>query len=423
MLHVFRDGEDAAPRERMRTELRSLLETAGAKLVHEVEQAVDRSNAATLVGSGKVLELAAAVRGHDADLVVVGDDLSGAQLRNIEDACDVRAIDRTQLILDIFASRADSFEGKAQVALAQLSYLLPRLTGRGAAMSRLGGGVGTRGPGETKLETDRRRIRKDISHLRGVVAKQGLRRRELRRRRRRQGVYSVSIVGYTNAGKTTLLSELARRYGDRRAQPGRDRLFDTLDVATRRIVHEGRTFVFTDTVGFIRELPHHLVDAFRATLEEAVDADVIVLVADAESNFLPEELDAVYDVLERVLHTTAPVLTVFNRRGGRECELPCDPRAARTAAGSVLDAGFVGELLEAVDELAGHRMALLLDVPDDRPDIVGMAYRVARVLSVATTDAGMQMELQVDPRDAAPFLPFAQRTDVGGDYGSEPRGS
>jgi len=277
-----------------------------------VRQSIIKEQAATLIGSGKLQEVAQLVTDTEATLVICNLDLSGSQARNMEQECGVRVIDRSQLILDIFASRAKSFEGKAQVELAQLSYLLPRLIGRGLEMSRQGGGIGTRGPGETKLETDRRKIRKAISDLRKIVRAGGARRQELRRRRERQGVYSIGIVGYTNAGKTTLLAQLAQRYGEKSVEAGRNRLFDTLDLSSRRIEYVGRTFVLTDTVGFIRNLPHHLVDAFRATLEEAVDADVLIHVVDSSDIYMAEKAETVHAVLENDLHVQAPVVTFFN---------------------------------------------------------------------------------------------------------------
>lgn len=411
LVHVFRPGDTRDKRARISAELRNLLETTGAELAGEIEQVVDDERPGTLIGTGKLRELAEMAVSASADLAVFGVDLNGSQLRNIEEAAAVRTVDRTQLILDIFARRARSYEGKAQVKLAQLQYLLPRLTGRGTAMSRLGGGIGARGPGETRLETDRRRIRDEIADLRRVIARRGERRRELRHRRERQGVCSVGIVGYTNAGKTTLLAELARRFGERKTVSGVDRLFDTLDVTSRRIQYRGRTCVFTDTVGFIRDLPHHLVDAFRSTLEEAVDADVIVHVIDVSSPDVLAEMETVYGVLERSLDVKAPVVALRNeKREIRRDMLPADRNAVETVYGSVRCVECLDTLLAAVDRLAGQREVLHLRVPHDRPDVVAEAYRVGEVDHIGADPSALHLDLRVDSRRAGWFQPFREDT-------------
>ncbi|MHB1627499.1 MAG: GTPase HflX [Bacilli bacterium] len=408
LMHVFDATQSMDEREHARAELVSLVEAAGAVVVGSLSQVVEERRPGTLIGKGKLDELAQAAQTEATDVIVFGVELSGGQLRNVEEAFALRVIDRTQLILDIFAARARSFEGKAQVRLAQLSYMLPRLIGHGAEMSRLGGGIGTRGPGETKLEIDRRTIRKEIADLRALVAAEGERRRELRRRRERQGVYSVGIVGYTNAGKTTLLSHLAGRFGEKRLDPGRDRLFDTLDLTVRRATFAGRTFVFTDTVGFIRDLPHHLVDAFRATLQEAVDADMLVHVVDSSSPFIVEEMETVYGVLQDTHAAHLPVVTFFNKSDqAANAPLLTDSRAAATVVGSAMNARSVEELLEHIDLALGRRVALHLMIPHGRSDVLAQAYRVGRVDSVRESDACMLMDVRVDQREAWQFAPFS----------------
>ncbi len=407
-MHVYEAKQSMDERERMRAELSSLVMAAGAVVVGSVSQVVEERRSGTLIGKGKLEELARAAQAEAADVVVFGVELSGSQLRNVEEACAIRVIDRTQLILDIFATRAQSFEGKAQVRLAQLSYMLPRLIGQGTEMSRLGGGIGTRGPGETKLEIDRRTIRKEIADLRRLVTAEGERRIELRRRRERQGVYSIGIVGYTNAGKTTLLSRLARRFGEKRVDPGQDRLFDTLDLTVRRATYAGRTFVFTDTVGFIRDLPHHLIDAFHATLQEAVDADVLVHVVDSSSPFIVEEMETVYTVLRDILRSHLPIVTFFNKLDQvANASLLVDQRAAATVVGSAMNEQSVEELLESIDLVLGRRVALHLQIPHERPDVLAQAYRVGRVDSVQESDACMLMDVQIDEREAWQFAAFA----------------
>ena len=407
-MHVFDAQQTMAERERLRMELASLVQAAGAVVVGSLSQVVEERHSGTLIGKGKLEELAQAAQAEATDIVVFSVELSGSQLRNVEAACAVRVVDRTQLILDIFATRARSFEGKAQVRLAQLSYLLPRLIGQGTAMSRLGGGIGTRGPGETKLEIDRRTIRNEIADLRRLVNAEGQRRLELRRRRERQGVYSIGIVGYTNAGKTTLLSQLAKRFGVKQLEQGRDRLFDTLDLAVRRATFAGRTFVFTDTVGFIRELPHHLFDSFRATLQEVVDADVLVHVVDSSSPFVGEEMAAVYTVLLGALDAHAPIVTFFNKMDQvANASLLVDQRAAATVIGSALTEQSVLELLEKIDLLLGRRVALHLLIPHERSDVLAQAYRIGRVDSVRESDAYMLMDVEVDEREAWQFVHFS----------------
>ncbi len=412
LMHVFDAMQSMDEREHARAEFVSLVAAAGAVVVGSLSQVVEERRPGTLIGKGKLDELAQAAQTEATDVIVFGVELSGGQLRNVEEACALRVIDRTQLILDIFATRARSFEGKAQVRLAQLSYMLPRLIGHGAEMSRLGGGIGTRGPGETKLEIDRRTIRKEIADLRALVSAEGERRRELRSRRERQGVYSVGIVGYTNAGKTTLLSHLAGRFGEKRLDPGQDRLFDTLDLTVRRATFAGRTFVFTDTVGFIRDLPHHLVDAFRATLQEAVDADMLVHVVDSSSPFIVEEMETVYGVLQETHASHLPVVTFFNKSDqAANAPLPTDSRAAATVIGSAMSARSVEELLERIDLALGRRVALHLMIPHGRSDVLAQAYRVGRVDSVRESDACMLMDVRVDQREAWQFAPFSALSD------------
>ena len=257
-------------------ELRELARTAGAEVAGVICQKRPAIDPATCVGSGFLNDMADFCRDNGVDLIIFDRELSPVQMRNIEKATDVRTIDRTMLILDIFAGRARSSEGKLQVELAQLRYMLPRLTGKGIEMSRLGGGIGTRGPGETKLETDRRHIHRRIDTLKeklGEVARQRSRQRE---RRKRDGVISVAIVGYTNAGKSTLLNALTDA-----GVLSEDMLFATLDPTARALeLPSGSSVMLVDTVGFIRRLPHHLIEAFKSTLEEAVQADVILNVCD-----------------------------------------------------------------------------------------------------------------------------------------------
>ena len=286
-------------------ELRELAMTAGAETVGIVIQNREAVHPGTYIGKGKIDEVAELLYRTGATGIICDDELSPAQMKNLEDALDTKVMDRTVVILDIFASRAATSEGKIQVELAQARYSLTRLAGFGTSMSRLGGGIGTRGPGETKIETDRRRIRNRISQLKEELREVVKRREVTRSLRERNHVPVAAIVGYTNAGKSTLLNKLTDA-----GVLSEDKLFATLDPTTRSLkLPAGETVLFTDTVGFINKLPHHLVDAFRSTLEEAKYADVIIHVVDASDPESDTHMQVVYDTLRGLGVTGKPVLT------------------------------------------------------------------------------------------------------------------
>lgn len=324
-------------------ELGELAETAGAEVVGRMSQKRDKPDSGTFLGSGRLEELGDFCKNNEVDLVIADSELAPAQLRNIEKATDVRVIDRTTLILDIFAERARSNEGKLQVELAQLRYSLPRLMGQGAKLSRLGGGIGTRGPGETKLESDRRHIRRRIKALEDEFDALEKRRSLARARREKDGVETVVIVGYTNAGKSTLMNTLTEA-----GVLAQDKLFATLDPTSRALVlPDGRRVMLIDTVGFIRRLPHHLVEAFKSTLEEAVCAKVILNVCDASDPECAEHLKVTNDLLEELGCSGKPIIPVFNK-----CDLPQADEAAMRLPGAVnisaLEGKGLDELLDAV---------------------------------------------------------------------------
>lgn len=324
-------------------ELGELAETAGAEVVGRMSQKRDKPDSGTFLGSGRLEELGDFCKNDEVDLVIADSELAPAQLRNIEKATDVRVIDRTTLILDIFAERARSNEGKLQVELAQLRYSLPRLMGQGTKLSRLGGGIGTRGPGETKLESDRRHIRRRIKALEDEFDALEKRRSLARARREKDGVETVVIVGYTNAGKSTLMNTLTEA-----GVLAQDKLFATLDPTSRALVlPDGRRVMLIDTVGFIRRLPHHLVEAFKSTLEEAVCARVILNVCDASDPECAEHLKVTNDLLEELGCSGKPIIPVFNK-----CDLPQADEAAMRLPGAVnisaLEGKGLDKLLDAV---------------------------------------------------------------------------
>lgn len=301
--------QDPWPAAESAAELRELAASTGVESVREVTVTREAPTPGLALGRGKVEELRALVEETRADVLIINHDLSSAQQRNLEEMVGIKVIDRTQLILDLFAQRAHSQEGKVQVALAQHEYLLPRLTGKGVLLSRLGGGIGTRGPGEQKLEVDRRRIRARIAKLQRDLAVIRRRRGNIRRERQAHAIPTVVLVGYTNAGKSTLFNALTRA-----GAPAKDQLFTTLDPMARRfLLPTHQAVVLSDTVGFIHRLPHHLIEAFQATLEEVRDAHLLLHVIDTSHPFHDEQIAAVNEVLRTLGAEEKPRLLVLNK--------------------------------------------------------------------------------------------------------------
>ena len=375
-------------------ELAQLADTAGAEVLTQVVQKRSRPDAATLLGKGKVEELAGLCRESGADLVIINRELSQAQARNLEEHAGVRVIDRTQLILDIFARRARTSEGKLQVELAQLNYLLPRLTGRGIAMSRLGGGIGTRGPGETKLEVDRRRIRKRIADLGREIA-EVKKHRDLLRRSRKDVLFPlVALVGYTNAGKSTILTKLTG--ADVLVE---DKLFATLDPTTRRVIlPNNETVLLTDTVGFIQNLPHHLVAAFRATLEEVVEADLLLHVIDASHPYVEKQIEAVDKVLESLGAVGKPSIMVYNKVDLLpEGDVPVADRGHQAVALSALKGWGFAELLGALAyALSASRVRKIFFIPYQKSGVLSILHEKGKVLREEHGEKGLSVEAEID---------------------------
>jgi GTP-binding protein HflX len=386
--------------ERSLDELAGLADAAGADVVVRVLQERPKADPSTFLGSGKIETLSASVAEMGVDVVIFDNELTPAQLRQIEAQVGRKIVDRTQLILDIFARRARTREGKLQVELAQLKYLLPRLVGAGTALSRLGGGIGTRGPGETKLETDRRRIRTRIHVVSEDIDEVRRRRAQLRERRRKASVPTVALVGYTNAGKTTLFNVLTR--GDAEAS---DALFVTLDPLVRQVrLPDSRELLVSDTVGFIDRLPHALVAAFRATLEEVAGADLILHVTDASAPDRERQMAAVRQVLEEVEAVDVPLVDVYNKcdrltPDERRRLQEQDPAALCISA---LERSGIDELVETIASrlaLDVRRVTLTFD-PDNAGDRERMArvYRHARVLVHEVRDGRVSMVADVPRR-------------------------
>lgn len=373
-------------------ELALLVKTAGGEVVINMIQKLPSVNPATYVGSGRIQDLKEAVKNNWIDLIVADDELSPAQLKNIEDITDARVIDRTMLILDIFALRARSREGKLQVELAQLKYSLPFLTGKGKGLSRLGGGIGTRGPGESKLESDKRHIRRKIHALEEELSQIEKRRNTMRARRKKDGIISVAIVGYTNAGKSTLMNKLTDA-----GVLAEDKLFATLDPTARKLtLPNGQDVMLIDTVGLVRRLPHKLVEAFKSTLEEAKNADLILNVCDASSDECNEHLTVTANLLHELECDSTPVISVMNK-----CDLVPNIYDLAVIGKSVMISALQGEgierLLTTIEETLpqSHTRAKLL-IPFDKGSIIANIRKDGVIHSEDYTENGTLVDATVN---------------------------
>lgn len=368
-------------------ELEALLETAGGICAAKVLQNRHTPDPHSFIGEGKANEIKELIALHGATMVVFDNDLSPSQIRALEDITGVTVLDRSALILDIFAQRAKTAEGRLQVELAQYKYLLPKLSGMGKSLSRQGGGIGTRGPGETKLETDRRHIRERITRLEAELAEVRRIRATQRRQRTKNSVPVAALVGYTNAGKSTLLNHLTNA-----GIPANNRLFDTLDTTTRQCsVSDRLSVLLSDTVGFIAKLPHHLVEAFQATLEELEYADLLIHVIDASDPHRDEHIEVVQRLIEQLAKPDVPVISCFNKADLVErAELMVGKRVVSVSAKT---GDGIPDLLAMVErELLGtlHRVRLLL--PYSAAGLLDVLHSQAQVLSCEYTENGICIE-------------------------------
>jgi GTP-binding protein HflX len=376
-------------------ELEELAAACGAEVVDNITCLRDKPTPNFFIGHGKAEEISLLCYELEADTVIFSHDLSGTQQRNLEVIIDKKSIDRTQLILDIFARHAKTPEGKTQVELAQLQYLMPRLVGKGIILSRLGGGIGTSGPGEQKLEVDRRRIRKRIDKLKDALRHLALHRSTLRKKRKEKAIPTVALVGYTNAGKSTLLNALTNA-----CQVVADSLFTTLDPLSKNLqLPSGENIIVSDTVGFLNNLPHHLIEAFKATLEEVVQADLLIHVLDVSNPLLYEHKKAVFSVLKELQAETKPMITALNKIDLLKDKLWLN-RIKEDFDNSVAISAKLKENLEAllkqIQDKFGERMIdLEVMVKHARMDLVDLFYREGKVKDIQYLQKGVKIKLSL----------------------------
>ncbi|MGM9646271.1 MAG: GTPase HflX [Eubacteriales bacterium] len=407
---IFAQGKED---ECMRSldELARLVDTAGGVVFSVLSQLKPTPDAATYIGSGKLEELADICAKNGIKKIVFDDELTPAQIRNIEDATDADVIDRSMLILDIFALHASSAEGKIQVELAQLKYTAPRLTGKGKDMSRLGGGIGTRGPGESKLETDRRRLFQRIAVLQKQLKEIEKNRLTTRSQRDRSGIRKACIVGYTNAGKSTLLNLLTDA-----GILAQDKLFATLDPTTKKmILPSGISLLITDTVGFIRKLPHHLIHAFRSTLDEAVYSDFLIIVVDASDPECAEQMAVTDSILESLGASSKPRLYVFNKSDKCSCERIYDLRLMKSSLGRVVT--LCAKTGEGTDELICQLEAMCRSdktlenflFPYNEQSAVNALFKSSEIVSKTYGDDGVHVQAWVDKKTKGMYDRFIEK--------------
>ena len=396
IVGIVERGSDVPECERSLDELERLLDTAGGSVYARVVQVKDSFDPRTCIGSGKVKEISELCADNCIELVIFDFELTPAQIRNLENDIggEVRVIDRSMLILDIFALHATSGEGKLQVELAQLRYSAPRLMGHGTELSRLGGGIGTRGPGETKLESDRRHMKEKIVTLERRLAEMEHNRAVMRAQRDRSGLPKIALVGYTNAGKSTLLNALTGA-----GVLSEDKLFATLDPTTRKLTLPcGENVLLTDTVGFIRKLPHHLVKAFKSTLDEVVYADILLIVSDITDPEVAEHIEVTKNVIEELGASDKPVIYVYNK-----CDMLEEPITDVDGDSNVILSGVTGDgidrLLNLIEEtIHKFKKKYMLLIPYSNQSVLSLLYDNYTVGNVDYVDEGISVEVILDER-------------------------
>lgn len=397
-------------------ELEGLAEADGIEVIGKIVQSLDKPDTATFIGKGKVEELAEMCRSMDIDVVIFDEELSGIQIRNLEDALDVRVIDRTILILDIFADRAVSREGKLQVELAQLQYRMPRLTGFGKSLSRLGGGIGTRGPGEKKLETDRRHISGRIDDIKAELKRAEKTRVLQRSGREKSQLPVVALVGYTNSGKSAVMNRLLEASDkDDKAVSSKDMLFATLDTQHRKIsLQKGSEFILIDTVGFVSKLPHGLVEAFKSTLEEVKYADLLIQIVDGSYEDCDFHIEVANKVMNQIGAGSKEKIIAFNKMDIAEHE----PMYAATGSGDVIYiSAKTGENISMLEELIneklfGGRVNARLLIPYDRGDITSYLCDNGHIVSMEYEPEGTVLEGRFEREDYNRYSKYEIKADV-----------
>ena len=390
-------------------ELAGLAEADGVTVAGQMIQSLERPNTATLIGKGKVEELAELCRNMEADMVIFNDELSGVQLRNLEEALEVRVIDRTILILDIFADRAVSREGKLQVELAQLQYRMPRLTGFGRSLSRLGGGIGTRGPGEKKLETDRRHIAGRIDDIKAELARIGKTRQVQRSGREKSQIPVVALMGYTNSGKSAIMNRLLQlSEREDKTVSSQNMLFATLDTQHRKItLEQGSEFILIDTVGFVSRLPHSLVEAFKSTLEEVRYADLLVHVVDSSYENRDFYIEVTNKVIEQIGAGDKDQIVAYNKMDIAK-SVPLDVSGHEVVYLSAKTGENINVLVEKIREkIFGGRVEMTLLIPYQRGDITSYLCENAQIFSMEYEEEGTLLHGKLEREDALRYGSFA----------------